>query len=71
MPMDYSKLFSLMKDKGLSTYRIRQEKIISERTLQHLRDGKSVETDSLCRLCQVLGCQPGDIMEYIEEECHE
>lgn len=64
MPMDYSKLFSLMKYKGLTTYRIRKENIISQSTLQKLREGKSVTTDAIASLCNVLNCQPGDIMEY-------
>ena len=68
MPIDYSKLFVLMKEKGLTTYRIRKEKIVSETTLQKLREGKAVSTDSIANLCAALNCQPGDIMEYVEDE---
>lgn len=68
MPIDYHKLFPIMKEKGLTTYRIRKEKIISEGTLQKLREGKVVTTDTIERLCAALNCQPGDIMEYIPEE---
>lgn len=67
MPMQYERLFALMKEKGLTTYRIRKEKIISEGTLQKLREGKAVSTDSIASLCAALGCQPGDIMEYVDE----
>lgn len=67
MPMDYSKLFALMKSQGLSTYRIRQESILSQSTLQKLREGKSVTTDAIATLCSVLNCQPGDLMEYENE----
>lgn len=63
----YYKLFVLMNEKGLTTYRIRKEKIISEGTLQKLREGKAVSTDSIASLCAALGCQPGDIMEYVDE----
>lgn len=65
MPMKYDKLFALMKEKGLTTYRIRQEHVITETTLQKLREGRNVTTDSLASLCQALSCQPGDIMEYV------
>lgn len=68
MPMNYEKLFALMKEKGLTTYRIRKEKIISEGALQSLRLGKSVTTDTIAALCRALDCQPGDIMEYVEEQ---
>lgn len=66
MPMRYEKLFSLMQKKGLTTYRIRKESIISESALQKLRKGKSVTTDTIGDLCKVLDCQPGDIMEFEE-----
>lgn len=68
MPMKYDKLFAFMKEKGLTTYKIRKEHIITETTLQKLREGKNVTTDSISALCAALGCQPGDIMEYVEEE---
>lgn len=68
MAMDYSKLFKLMQEKGLTTYRIRKDKIISEGTLQKLREGKTVTTEAIASLCKALNCQPGDIMEYIEDE---
>lgn len=67
MSIDYSHLFELMKEKGLTTYRIRKEKIISETTLQKLREGKVVTTEAIDKLCCALNCQPGDIMEYIPE----
>ena len=68
MPMDYSRLFELMRMKKLTTYRIRKENIISQSTLQKLREGKSVTTETIASLCEVLDCQPGDIMEYIRQE---
>lgn len=68
MPIKYDKLFSLMKEKGLTTYRIRQENIISQSALTAIKNGKSVTTDTIAKLCKVLQCQPGDIMEYEEEQ---
>ena len=64
----FNKLFDLMKEKQLSTYKIRKENIISETTLQRLRKGQSVSTNTIASLCEALNCQPGDIMEYVEEE---
>lgn len=68
MPIKYEKLFALMKEKGLTTYKIRKEHIITETTLQKLREGKNVTTDSIAALCHALECQPGDIMEYVSDE---
>lgn len=67
MPMKYEKLFALMKEKGLTTYRIRKENIISQSALTSLKAGKSVTTDTIAALCKALGCQPGDIMEYEQD----
>ena len=67
MPMKYEKLFALMKEKGLTTYRIRKEKIVSENALTSMRAGKSATTDTIAALCRALACQPGDIMEYVDE----
>ena len=67
MPMKYEKLFALMKEKGLTTYRIRKEKIVSENALTSMRAGKRVTTDTIAAVCRALACQPGDIMEYVDE----
>ena len=68
MPIVYNKLFVMMKECGLSTYRIRKENIISQRALTSLKNGKSVTTDTIERLCKSLNCQPGDILEYIPDD---
>ncbi len=64
----YDKLLKLMEIQGLSTYRIRKERIISESTLQKIRENKAITTDSIAALCKVLHCQPGDIMEYVPDQ---
>ena len=68
MPISYDKLFVLMKEKGFSSYRLRKEKLISQAILQKLRIGGNVYTRTIERLCAMLDCQPGDILEYLPEE---
>ena len=63
----YDKLLSLMVEMELSTYKIRKDKVISESTLQNIREGKRISTDAVASLCEALDCQPGDILEYIPE----
>lgn len=63
----YNKLLNLMDAQGLTTYKIRKEKIISESTLQKIRENKAITTDSIASLCKALNCQPGDLMEYIPD----
>ena len=68
MPIKYDKLFALLKEKGYTTYRIRQEGLIGQATLRKLQTGEGdIDTRTIKRLCQALSCQPGDIMEYVEE----
>lgn len=68
MSLSYEKLFILMKEKGLTTYRIRKENIISQSALSALKNGKSVTTETIEKLCRALGCQPGDVMSYIDDK---
>jgi putative transcriptional regulator len=69
MSVKYDKLFVLLKEKGLTSYRIRQDKLIGQATLQKLRSGNGIiDTRTIGKLCALLDCQPGDIMEYVEDE---
>lgn len=67
MSISYKKAFALMQEKQLTTYKIRKEKIITETTLQRMRQDGNITTDAIDSLCKALECQPGDLMEYIPE----
>lgn len=58
-----------MKEKKLTTYRIRKDNIIGQATLQSLKNDEPVSTETISTLCKVLNCQPGDIMEYVDDWC--
>lgn len=65
----FDKALSRLKEKGYNTSRLRKEKIISESTLQNMRTGTKgrsggVDSKVIDRLCAMLECQPGDLMEY-------
>ena len=53
--------------KGYTTYRLRKERLLSESTVQKLRTGQGVSWDNIETLCQLLSCQPGDLLVYKEE----
>ena len=58
-----------LKDKGFSSYRIRKEKLFGQKTLQDFRDGTVVLSyDLLEKLCDLLDCQPGDLLEYVKDD---
>lgn len=56
-----------LKDAGYSSYRLRQEKILSEGTLQKMRSGNiAITMESLGVICDILECQPGDLVEWVK-----
>lgn len=57
-----------LKNKGFTTYRLRTEKIIGERQIQQIRSGEIVSPACLSKLCELLQCQPGDVIEYTHEK---
>lgn len=63
----YDKLFDLMKKKGITTYKIRKNKVLSVVTLLALQNNEHVSTKTINSLCEYLECQPFDIMEYIPD----
>ena len=69
MPIAYKiDVLNALKECGYSTYRIRKEKLFGEATLQKFRNKEPVSWDNIATLCKLLNCQPGDIMEYVDEE---
>ncbi len=63
----FNKLWETMRKKGVSTYRLREECGIDSKTIRRLRANDNVETKTLDRLCQALGCGVDEIMEYKED----
>lgn len=57
-------LVKALEDAGYSTYRIRQEKIMGQVMLRNMRHGEMIGMLALDKVCEILGKQPGDIIEY-------
>ena len=66
--ISYEKLWKVMKEKGISQYILIKDYHISAGQLTRLRRNESVSTHTIEVFCRILECQPGDIMEYIEDE---
>lgn len=56
-----------LKEAGYNTTKIRAEGLLSQSTLQYIREGKPVGAKQLNDLCDLLDCQPGDILEFVRE----
>ena len=61
----YDGLWEVMKEKGVSQYRLKAEGI-SNSTLTRLKRNEVVTTETIDKLCQILKCEVGDIMKYKE-----
>ena len=57
-------ILETLKASGYSTYKIRKEKILSESTLQKLRNKQPISWENIESLCRLLNCQPNDILIY-------
>ena len=62
-----SGIMSELKDKGYTSYRLRHEKIMSEKNMTNIRN-KKVTMAVLNQICQLLDCQPGEILEYLPDD---
>lgn len=69
MPIRYKiDIMEALKNKGYSSYRIRKEKLFGQKTVQDFREGTVVlSQDLLSKLCEILECQPGDLIEYVPD----
>ena len=69
MPMRYKvDLLAVLKEAGYNTNRIRKEKIMGEAMLQKIRTGQMVSWAVLETLCDLLDCQPGDLIEFVKAD---
>lgn len=67
MPIKYDKLINLMKQAGITSYTVKKDKIIGQATYKKILEGGGIDTRTIAKLCELLNCQPGDILEYEKE----
>ena len=63
----FDKLWKTMKERNVSTYKLREECGIDSKTVRRLKANENIETKTLNRLCEVLDCKIEDIIEYIPD----
>ena len=68
MYLDYSKLWKLLIEKGMSKTDLLALTGISSRVLAKLSKNETVTTDTLLRICDALDCDVGDMMECVREK---
>ena len=65
MAASYKKLWKLLIDKDMKKKDLIERAEVSKYTIRKLTRGENVTTDVLIRICKVLECDIGDIMEIV------
>lgn len=63
----FDKLWLMMKNKGFSTYMLREKCGIDSKTVRRLKANENIETKTINKLCAALECSVEDIMEYVPD----
>jgi len=67
MNVSYKKLWKLLIDKDMMKKDLQKEAGISWATLTKMSKGEVVSMEVLMKVCKVLHCDVGDIVEFIDD----
>ena len=67
MAVSYNKLWKLMIDHNMNKTQLRQRAGLSSNVIAKMSKNDSVSMDTLVRICQIFGCEIGDIVEIAPE----
>ncbi|GHU83645.1 hypothetical protein FACS189468_8930 [Spirochaetia bacterium] len=67
MGISYKPLFKLLIDKGMNKTDLMRAIGLSPPTLAKLSKNQPVDGKVLERICTYFHCQPGDVIEYVED----
>lgn len=58
-----------LEEKGINVYVCKTTKIISQDTFRKIKEGSTaMNLSALEKVCSILDCQPGDLIEYIPND---
>ena len=62
--VDYSPLWETMKKYDVTQYKMLQDKVIDNHTLDRLKKGMNITLITLERICRYLDCTPNDVIKF-------
>ena len=66
LPLAYkTDILAALKEKGYNTTLLRKNKLLAEGVIQSLREKKPISWTNISKICELLECQPGDILEFL------
>lgn len=64
----YDNFWKTMKEKGISQYRLINYHEISTSLIHRLKKNLPINTTTIDRLCEIIGCDVADILTYTPNE---
>lgn len=68
MAIKYYKLLDMLQRKEIAKGEFSKMTGFSSATVAKLSTHKPVNMEIIDRICKVFGCQPGDILEYVQDD---
>lgn len=65
--IDYSPLWRYMEEHSISQYRLLQDNVLDNKTLDSLKKNKNITLLTLRRICLYLGCTPNDVVRFVPD----
>lgn len=73
--ISYEKLLKLCEKQHINSYTMKKESVIGQQSWKKIQSGKfdpktgagNIDMQSLNALCKYLKCQPGDLLEFVDE----
>lgn len=65
--IDFGPLWKTMEEKGITQYRLLKSGI-DNKTLDGLKKNNNITLLTLEKLCNIIGCTPNDIVEFVPDE---
>lgn len=64
--IDFSPMWKLMEEKGISQYYLLKKVGIDNKTLYNMKNNGNITLLTLEKLCRALQCTPNDIVRFID-----
>lgn len=70
--ISYEKLVKRLKENNITQYKLKQDKILGSATITKIYknnglNGESIDIKVVDKMCKLLNCQPGDILECVDD----
>ncbi len=68
MSISYNKLWKLLIDRNMNKSELRKQAKISTNAIAKMGKNESVSMDTMNKICKVLQCNIGDVMDFVTDD---